>query len=376
MDCLCPGSEGSGMIFFSNPQAQYLSHKDEINIAINRVCKAGQYILGEEVEAFEQEFAGYIGVSFGIGVGNGTDAIHLALKACGVGLGDEVITVSNTAIATVAAIHLTGAKSVFVDIESDFFTIDPEKIQAVITPKTKAIVVVHLYGQSADLGPILEIAKKYHLRIIEDCAQAHGALYTGRRVGSFGDFGCFSFYPTKNLGAIGDGGAVMTNDPVLAEKARLLRQYGWDKARVSRFAGWNTRLDEIQAAILRVKLKYLDADNLKRRQLAELYGSKLNKSSMILPKLRDKCGHVFHLYVVRYLKRDRLLAFLKDNGIIAAIHYHLPVHLHPAYYQRDCELFETERTVKEIISLPIYPELNKIDVLTITEKIMDFDRRC
>lgn len=376
MDCLCPGSEGSGMIFFSNPQAQYLSHKDEINIAINRVCKAGQYILGEEVEAFEQEFAGYIGVSFGIGVGNGTDAIHLALKACGVGLGDEVITVSNTAIATVAAIHLTGAKSVFVDIESDFFTIDPEKIQAVITPKTKAIVVVHLYGQSADLGPILEIAKKYHLRIIEDCAQAHGALYTGRRVGSFGDFGCFSFYPTKNLGAIGDGGAVMTNDPVLAEKARLLRQYGWDKARVSRFAGWNTRLDEIQAAILRVKLKYLDADNLKRRQLAELYGSKLNKSSMILPKLRDKCGHVFHLYVVRYLKRDRLLAFLKDNGIIAAIHYPLPVHLHPAYYQRDCELFETERTVKEIISLPIYPELNKIDVLTITEKIMDFDRRC
>jgi dTDP-4-amino-4,6-dideoxygalactose transaminase len=361
-------------ILCANPLLQYYSHKEDIDKAISRVLTEGRYILGREVEAFEKEFANYIGVSYGIGVGNGTDAIHLALKACGIGPGDEIITVSHTAIATVAAIHLTGAKPVFVDIEPDFFTINPDKILVAVTPKTKAIVVVHLYGQSVDLNPILEIAQKYHLRIIEDCAQAHGALYMGKRVGSYGDFGCFSFYPTKNLGAIGDGGAVVTNDPVLAEKAKLLRQYGWDKERISKLTGWNTRLDELQAAILRVKLKYLDADNSRRRQLAELYNLKLGRSSLVLPRQRDKCAHVFHLYVVRHSERDRLLAFLKENGIIAGIHYSLPVHLQPAYHQGCCDLFETERAAKEILSLPMYPELSEADIITATEKIMDFER--
>jgi dTDP-4-amino-4,6-dideoxygalactose transaminase len=362
------------MILCSDPKAQCLAHKGEIDAAMKRVLESGWYILGEEVKAFENEFASYIGVSYGVGVGSGTDAIHLALACCGIGQGAEVITVSHTAVATVAAIELAGATPMLVDIEPDFFTLDPNKLEAAITPRTKAVVPVHLYGQPADLDPILEIARKHHLRVIEDCAQAHGAMYKDKRVGSFGDMACFSFYPTKNLGALGDGGMVVTNDMELAKKASLLREYGWAQRHVSHFAGWNTRLDEIQAAILRVKLKYLDEDNAKRVRLAEIYNRELNTSDQILPKERENSSHVYHLYVIRSAKRDEILKFLKENGIGALIHYPVPVHLQPAYkslHGRD-KLPETEQISKEIISLPMYPELSEYDLQTVVKAVKEF----
>ena len=362
------------MILCANPKAQYLSYKDEIDTAISRVLEKGWYILGEEVKAFEEEFAKYNDIRHGIGVGSGTEALHLALVTCDVGKGDEVITVSHTAVATVSAIELAGAKPVFVDIEPNFYTIDPAKLGAAITQKTKAIIPVHIYGQPADMDPIVEIAERYSLKVIEDCAQAHGAKYNGKRVGSIGDIGCFSFYPTKNLGALGDGGMVVTNNARLAEKAKLLREYGWTERYVSHFAGWNTRLDELQAAILRVKLKYLDEDNSKRVRIAELYNKELEVCDIILPKQRKDSAHVYHLYVIRSERRDTLLTFLKGKGIGALIHYPVPVHLQPAYRSlHGCDkLPETEKITKEIISLPIYPELSESDIQTTIKTIRGF----
>ncbi len=375
MDCLRTEGAGIKMILCGNPKAQYLARKDEIDAALKRVLESGWYILGEEVKAFEKEFANYIGAA-SYGVGSGTEAIHLALVACGIGQGDEVITVSHTATATVAAIELSGATPVFVDIEPDFYTIDPAKLDATITSRTKAIIPVHIYGQPADMDPILEVAKKHNLRIIEDCAQAHGAIYRGKRVGSLGDVGCFSFYPTKNLGAIGDGGMLVTNNIELGQKARLLREYGWTERDVSQFAGWNTRLDEVQAAILRVKLKYLDEDNSKRMRLAEIYNEELSLSTannLILPKQRENSTHVYHLYVIRSAKRDDLLSLLRKKGIGALIHYPVPVHLQPAYNcLHGCDkLPETEQIAKEIISLPIYPELSEYDLQIVVKAVKE-----
>jgi len=246
------------MIPVANPGARYRNHKAVIDKAIHKVLDSGSYILGKETEAFEQEFASYIGVKYAISVGSGTEALHLALAACGIGRGDEVITVSHTAVATVAAVELVGATPVLVDIEQDCYTMDPRRIPDAVTKATKAIIPVHLYGQSADLAPILKLAKQYGLRVIEDCSQAHGATYRGKYVGSYGDMACFSFYPTKNLGALGDGGMVVSNHQDLAQRARLLREYGWAERYISQYPGWNSRLDEIQAAILRVQLHYLD----------------------------------------------------------------------------------------------------------------------
>lgn len=357
-----------------NPKAQYLSHKEEIDAAIFRVLDKGRYVLGEEVEAFEEEFAGYIGVAHGIGVGSGTEALHLALKACGVGPGDEVITVAHTAVATVAAIELAGATPVFVDIESAYFTLAPEALEAAISPQTKAIIPVHLYGQPADLHQIMAIAQKYSLRVIEDCAQAHGSHYNGKKAGAFGDMACFSFYPTKNLGAVGDGGMVVTNDPELAAKARHLREYGWSDRYVSSVSGWNTRLDELQAAILRVKLRTLDDDNLKRSGIAKIYYSALQKSRLVLPPVRNNIFHAYHLYVVRSEKRDRLKQFLATNGVGALIHYPVPVHLQPAYVANPLHsLPETERAAQEILSLPMYPELAEADALQVARLITSFE---
>jgi dTDP-4-amino-4,6-dideoxygalactose transaminase len=319
------------MILCANPRLQYLARKGEIDGAVMRVLDRGRYILGEEVKALESEFAAYIGVAHGIGVGSGTESLHLAMKACGVGLGDEVVTVSHTAVATVAAIEQAGATPVLVDIEPDFFTMDFRKIATIITPKTKAIIPVHLYGQPVDLDPILEIAKKYDLRVIEDCSQAHGAMYKGKRVGSFGDLACFSFYPTKNLGALGDGGIVVTDQPKLAQRLRLLREYGWAERYVSHFPGGNSRLDEVQAAILRVKLHYLDQDNAARARIASMYNAELIGCDMVLPTCRQETSHVHHLYVVRTPRRDALNQHLKDKGIAALIHYPVPIHLQPAY---------------------------------------------
>jgi len=363
------------MISCSNPKAQYLSYKAEIDAAIARVLDNGWYILGNETRLFEAEFAGYIGSAHGIGVGSGTEALHLALAACDVGNGDEVITVSHTAVATVAAIELAGGTPVLVDIDPDFYTIDPEKIESAITSRTRVIIPVHIYGQPADMDPIMKIATKHGLRVIEDCAQAHGASYRGKRVGSIGDMGCFSFYPTKNLGALGDGGMVVTNDDKLAEKARLLREYGWAERYVSYYAGWNSRLDEIQAAILRVKLKYLDEANARRTNIADVYGRALDGFDVILPEKRNDCVHVFHLYVIRSKRRDELLTFLKEtNGIRALIHYPVPVHRQPAYKHlgRDAQLTETEKIACEIISLPMYPELSESDIVTIINTTKKF----
>ncbi len=363
------------MILCSNPQAQYQAHKGEIDAAIARVLDKGWYILGDEVKAFEAEFAAYIGALYGIGVGSGTEALHLALAACGIGPGDEVITVSHTAVAAVAAIELVGATPVLVDIESQHYTLDPRHLEGAVTPRTKAVIPVHLYGQPADLEPILETARAHGLRVIEDCAQAHGALYHDKRVGAWGDMACFSFYPTKNLGALGDGGMVVTNDPELARQARLLREYGWVERHVSHIRGWNSRLDEVQAVALRVKLGYLDADNAARARLAACYDEGLAGAGVSTPQCRPKSTHVYHLYVVRSARRDKLQSFLKSQGIGALVHYPVPVHLQPAYQGRlrgsDC-VPETERAAREVLSLPMYPELDKPAVQMVIGAVQAF----
>jgi len=364
------------VILCSNPRAQYLAHQTEIDEAMRRVLDQGWYILGDEVKAFEREFAAYLGATYALGVGSGTEALHLALAACGVGPGDEVITVAHTAVATVSAIELLGATPVLVDIDPTTFTLDPAKLESVISPKTKAIVPVHLYGHPADLTPILDIARRHNLRVVEDCAQAHGARYQGRRVGAWGDIACFSFYPTKNLGAIGDGGAVVTNDPALADRARLFREYGWAERCVSHIPGWNSRLDELQAAILRVKLRYLDTDNATRARLAALYTDGLTGLNVTVPLARADSTHVYHLYVIRSPHRDELQGFLKKGGLGALVHYPVPVHLQPAYRNRlrgRDALPETERAAREVLSLPMYPELNVADVQRVVEAVKLFE---
>jgi dTDP-4-amino-4,6-dideoxygalactose transaminase len=363
------------MIGCSNPHLQYLARKGEIDDAVKRVMDSGWYILGEEVKAFEAEFAAYIGVKYGIGVGSGTEALHLSLAACNIGPGDEVITVSHTAVATVAAIEQAGAIPVFVDIERDFFTMDPSRIAAAITSRTKAIIPVHLYGQPVDLDPLLEISRKYDLRVIEDCAQAHGAAYKNKRVGSYGDLACFSFYPTKNLGALGDGGMVATDQPELAQRLRLLREYGWAERFISHFPGGNSRLDELQAAILRIKLPFLDQDNAARTRIAGMYHDGLRSCEISLPTCRQTASHVYHLYVVRTPRRDALKQHLKDKGIDALIHYPASVHLQPAYRGRltgSDNLLETERVAQEVLSLPIYPELKEADLEKVLEAVKTF----
>ncbi len=364
------------MILCSNPRAQYLAHKAEIDAALRRVLEGGWYILGEEVRQFEAEFAAYIGVGHGIGVGSGTEALHLALAACGVGLGDEVITVAHTAVATAAAIELAGAAPVLVDIEPDHFTLDPAQLERALSPRTKAIIPVHLYGQPAELEPILSFARRHGLRVIEDCAQAHGAMYHSGRVGAWGDAACFSFYPTKNLGALGDGGTVVTNDPEVAERVRLLREYGWAERYVSHVPGWNSRLDEVQAAVLRVKLRYLDADNAARERLAAWYDDALSVTGLTLPVRRPEAPHVFHLYVVRSPRRAELQAHLKARGVGALVHYPIPVHLQPAYRGRlrgGAHLPETERAAREVLSLPMYPELTEAEVREVIAAIREFE---
>jgi dTDP-4-amino-4,6-dideoxygalactose transaminase len=359
------------MIPCANPKAQYLAHKQEIDDAVKRVLESGWYILGDEVRAFEQEFAAYLGVNHAIGVGSGTEALHLALATCGIGPGDEVVTVSHTAVATVAAIELSGARPVLVDIDPLTYNMDPNLLEKAITPKTRAIIPVHLYGLPAAIEDIQTIAAEHGLRLIEDCAQAHGAAYRGKHVGSFGDMACFSFYPTKNLGALGDGGAVVTNDPELAEKVRLLREYGWAERYVSYIPGWNTRLDEIQAAILRVKLKHLDFDNGRRIELAARYREGLFETGIALPVQPKDAVHVYHLYVIRVKERASLQAYLRSKDIGTAVHYPVPVHLQPAYEKNAVRLPNTETAAREVLSLPMYPELTENQLRFIIDSIRE-----
>ena len=344
----------------ANPHAQFNAHAAEIRSAVERVLASGWYILGEEVKSFELEFAQFIGTKSCIGVASGTDALALALRACGVGQGDEVITVSHSAVATVAAIEQIGAVPIFVDIESKSRCMDPTKIQPFISAATKAIVPVHIYGQPASMFEIMNISRQYNLKVIEDCAQAHGADISGQRVGTFGDAAAFSFYPTKNLGGIGDGGAIVSNDGAIAEMCRHLREYGWKERYISFFSGYNSRLDELQAAILRVKLKYLAQDNAYRREIAEKYSAAIDGTRIIPPAQINNILHAMHLYVIESENRDNLQEFLSYHKIGTARHYPMPIHLQPPYRGRirgGENLVHTETLYKRILSLPMYPEL-------------------
>lgn len=363
------------MIPQANPGAGYRALKSEIDAAVVRALASGWYILGNELRAFEAEFAAWLGASHVVGCGNGTDAIALALRGLGIGPGATVVTVSHTAVATVAAIEMVGATPLLIDIERDFYTMDPEALRQVLEnpprglPPIRAVVPVHLYGQPADLDRIVPLCRARGAALIEDCAQAHGARLHGKRVGTFGDAATFSFYPTKNLGALGDGGAVATSDPALAERIMALRQYGWHKHYISDEVGVNSRLDEVQAAILRVKLAHLDDHNARRRAIAEAFTAVLDRTALAIPRVRPDAEHVYHLYVTRSIERDRWQAALKDAGVGTGIHYPMPVHLQPAYKDRvaliPSGLGETESASREVLSLPVYPELTQSDVAAI-----------
>jgi len=371
----------ASFIAFASPLAQYHSHQAEIRKALDEALDGGQYILGKTVRAFEEAFAGYLGLKHCVGVNSGTDALVLALKALGIGAGDEVITVSHTAVATVAAIELAGATPVLADIDPLSRCIDPACIPALISEKTKAIIPVHLYGQPADMHAIMQIAREHGLLVIEDCAQAHGAHFDGKKVGTFGDVACFSFYPTKNLGAIGDGGAVATNSDEAADRLRWLREYGWKERYISHMAGVNSRLDELQAAILSVKLKYLDEDNARRIALAEQYRSELAGTEIGLPLKIAGTQSVYHLFVIEHafppkecgtFVRDALKVHLFEAGIGTGIHYPQAIHQQPAYMQRLKGwdgLPVTEQLVERILSLPMYPELQPEKVSRVCDEI-------
>lgn len=345
------------MIPVANPQAQVIALRAEIDAAIARFLDGAVYILGPEVAAFEQEFAAYIGAPFASGVANGTDAVRLALMAVGIGPGDEVITVSHSAVATVSAIVEAGAVPVMVDIDPQTYCIDIAAIKAAITPKTRAIVPVHIYGHPADMPAIMLLARQFNLKVVEDCAQAHGAAIAGQKVGTFGDAAAFSFYPTKNLGALGDGGAVVCQEAVVNERVQYLRQYGWKKRYISDCHGINSRLDELQAAILRVKLKYLEAGNQRRRDIASRYSAALKHSGVITPHLSAEIVHAMHLYVVQSKNRSALAEYLKDQGIATALHYPAAIHQQAAY-RLETPLQQTEHLYKNLLSLPMFPELS------------------
>ena len=352
----------SSMIAIADPRADAMNNHAALLSAIDRVLTAGQYILGEEVASFEQEWAQYLGTAYCIGVANGTDAVALALKAAGVRPGDEVITVSHTAVATVAAIELIGAVPVLVDIDPDTRCLDPAAIPSILSPRTRAIVPVHIYGQPAPMEQICAVANRYGLKIVEDCAQAHGAEINGRKVGTFGNAAAFSFYPTKNLGALGDAGAVVTTDPVLAESVRALRQYGWQDRYISATTGGNSRLDEMQAAILRVRLPHLDARNERRRAIAQRHGAALKGTGVRLPAAIPNTLHAMHLFVIESEERDGLAQHLRRSGIATGRHYPMPVHRQPAYDGR-CrgadQLPYTDALYRHMLTIPCHPDLTE-----------------
>jgi len=360
----------------SELKIQYEHIKEEIKAAFDEVFESSWFILGKQVEMFEQEFARYCGASYGVGVGSGTEALHLALLACDVQPGDEVITVANTAVPTISAISFAQATPVFVDIDPLSYTMDPDAIEAKITSRTRVILPVHLYGQPADMDPILDVAYRHGLKVVEDACQAHGAAYHGQRVGALGDLGCFSFYPSKNLGAYGDAGMVVTNDPELADRIRLLRNYGQRKRYYHDIKGFNSRLDELQAAFLRKKLLHLDEWNVRRRELAKQYAALLDDCVM-KPIEKNYAYHIYHLYVIRCQHRDLLQQYLLDNGIQTLIHYPIPVHLQQAYQDMNLPpgtLPITEQYASEILSLPMFPELTDEQVSVVADAINRFYR--
>jgi dTDP-4-amino-4,6-dideoxygalactose transaminase len=363
------------MILMNDLAAQYSTYKAEIDFKVTQTLSSGWYINGSEVKEFEKEFANWLGVRGGVGVANGTEAIQLALWAAGVGPGDEVITVSHTAVATVTAIDLMGAVPVLVDVESETYTLDPSKLKNALSNRTKAVVLVHIYGHPGYIEEVASFCKENNLLFIEDCAQSHGAKYKSKKAGSYSDFSCFSFYPTKNLGAIGDGGFVASDRIDLLDRVRQLREYGWKSRYISDSNGMNSRLDELQAAILRVKLKYLDNMNYKRQEIAGQYLDSLSKSKISLPKSRQNCEHVYHLFVIRDKNRDELASQLKEAGVSTAIHYPMPIHLQPGYRNKvrmPGKLPVTEELSKTVLSLPVYPELTKSQVIKIVTSVQSF----
>jgi len=360
---------------FLDLKALYLELKDELDAAYHRVMESGWYILGKEVEAFEKEFAGYCGVKHCIGVGNGLEALHLIIRAMGIGSGDEVIVPANTYIATWLAVTYAGATPVPVEPDERTFNIDPSRIEKAITTRTRSILPVHLYGQSADMEPILEIAHKHNLQVIEDAAQAHGAKYKGKRTGGLGNAAGFSFYPGKNLGAFGDGGAVTTDDDALAERVRVLRNYGSHTKYYNECKGFNSRLDELQAAFLRVKLKKLDEWNSRRQQIADVYLKELKGvEQIVLPYVPQWAEPVWHLFVIRTPKRDALQKRLEQNGVQTMIHYPVPPHKQQAYQEMNhLNLPITESIHQEVLSLPMGPTMKEEDAIFVTATLKSFN---
>lgn len=363
----------------ANPGAGYRALQGEIDAAVARALQSGWYILGQEGRGFEAEFAAWLGAEAAVGCGNGTDALALAMRALGIGPGSSVVTVSHTAVATVAAIEMVGATPLLIDIEPDCYTMDPAELEAVLAdppaglPPIRAVIPVHLYGQPADLAPIIASCQRHGAAVIEDCAQAHGATIEGRKVGTFSAISTFSFYPTKNLGALGDGGMVASGSQELASHVAALRQYGWRTHYLSDEIGVNSRLDEIQAAILRVKLAHLDEQNGRRLRIAAAYDRALEGTALALPARRQGTGHVFHLYVVRTRDRDSVQSRLRGQGIGTGVHYPVPVHLQAAYLNRvalgpsGCRA--TEAAAREVLSLPIYPELTDVQVAQVCDAV-------
>lgn len=365
-------------IRFADPRAQYLAHQASLDDAMRRVVESGRYLSGEEVRSLEEEFAAYLDVDHAVGVASGTDALELALRACDIGAGDEVVTVSQTAVATVAAIARAGATPVLVDVDPEYYTIDPVQLRSALGPKTKAIVPVHLYGQPADMDAVCTVAREMGVKVIEDCAQAHGAKWDERRVGTLGDVGCFSFYPTKNLGALGDAGMVVSDDHAIAERVRTLREYGWNPQRESVLVGGVSRMDELQAAILRVKLPRLDDDNARRIALAAQYEEELAELPLRRPGVRAGARHVFHLYVVQEEQRDAMIKHLAEHDVHAGIHYRQAVHQQSAYRQGirlASDMSVTERLVDRVVSLPMYPELTDEQMRIIVGAVSSFYNR-
>jgi dTDP-4-amino-4,6-dideoxygalactose transaminase len=363
----------------SDPKRAFACHAEEISAAITRVIESGWYVGGTEVISFEKEFAAYLEATYAFGVGSGTDAIAVALRACGVGCGDKVATVSLTAVGTVAAIELVGATPVLVDIDPLRFTLDSDLLEHLLSSHPiRAIIPVHLYGQPANMQPIMDLAARHKVYVIEDCAQAHGAAILGQKCGTWGHVGAFSFYPTKNLGAMGDAGAVVTNDPELAKRIELLHEYGWKERFISTIPGMNSRLDSVQAAVLRVKLQYLDMANNRRQEIACRYRAVLGQTDIVPPGNMPETKHVYHQYVVRSSNRDGLREHLGRNGIQTAVHYPQPIHAQPAYKDRlpiyGERLPHTQEACNEIVSLPCFPELTDQEVEKVAKCILTFQK--
>lgn len=362
------------MIPFLDLKKINLRHETEILDSVHKVLHSGWYILGEEVKAFEKEFATYCGTEYALGVANGLDALELIMRAYNIGPGDEVIVPSNTYIASILSISANGATPILVEPNLTTYNLDPNKIEESITSNTKAILVVHLYGQSCNMEPIVNIAEKYNLKIIEDCAQAHGAVYGNRKVGNLGDAAAFSFYPGKNLGALGDAGAITTNDESLYKDLRALRNYGSHKKYENLFKGYNSRLDEFQAPILSMKLKYLDQDNDYRRKIAMYYLDNINNSHIVLPSVEEgPLSHVWHVFVVRTSSRSHFIDYMTNNEIQTMVHYPIPPHKQEAYKEWSEMVFPlSEKIHSEIVSLPISPVMEMDDVKRIVEVVNEY----